>query len=58
VPPLPNFSSRSGLGRDPQPTENLIMSELTLNEMDQVSGGIIPVLIGLNIVIWTAVALK
>jgi len=34
------------------------MQELSLTEMQQVNGGIIPLLIGLNIVIWTAVALK
>ena len=34
------------------------MQELNLTEVQQVSGGIIPLLIGLNIVIWTAVALK
>ena len=34
------------------------MQELSLTEVQQVSGGIIPLLIGLNIVIWTAVALK
>jgi lactobin A/cerein 7B family class IIb bacteriocin len=34
------------------------MQELNLTEMQQVNGGIIPLLIGLNIVIWTAVALK
>jgi hypothetical protein len=37
---------------------NDIMQELSLTEVQQVSGGIIPLLIGLNIVIWTAVALK
>jgi lactobin A/cerein 7B family class IIb bacteriocin len=34
------------------------MKELTVTELQEVSGGIIPLLIGLNIVIWTAVALK
>ena len=34
------------------------MQELSLTEMQQVNGGIIPLLNGLNIVIWTAVALK
>lgn len=34
------------------------MQELNLTEMQQVNGGIIPLLIGLNVVIWLAVALK
>jgi len=37
------------------------MHELTVTEMEEVSGGLlflIPVLIGLDIAIWTAVALK
>jgi lactobin A/cerein 7B family class IIb bacteriocin len=43
---------------DLQLTRNDIMQELNLTEMQQVNGGIIPLLIGLNVVIWLAVALK
>jgi lactobin A/cerein 7B family class IIb bacteriocin len=35
-----------------------IMEELNVTELQEVSGGIIPVLIGLNVVIWGAVAVK
>ena len=39
----------------------IIMQELTLNEMQEVNGGLLPIigaLIAIDILIWTAVALK